>query len=419
MAQAQPAKEFLNTLFQIAVHAADPMKVLAGYLPPRPKGRLLVIGAGKASARMAEATHAHYGDCEGLVITRHDHARPSGDIKIIEAAHPVPDNAGLQATQQIWERTADLGADDLVIALISGGGSSLLCAPAKGLTLADKMQVNEILLASGLPIGEMNVIRQCLSAVKGGRLAAHIHPARVVNLLISDVPGDYPNLIASGPTVQSTASAQDALNIIEKHQLSLPASILQVLKNATFPRLSHNIETHIIAAPSQSLHAAAQHAINNGYDVQILGDALEGEARTLAAQHANMALELQAQQSSKTGRPILLLSSGECTVTKRGAGVGGPNAEYVLATILALGGAAGIHVISCDTDGIDGAAPVAGAYGGPKALAKAKALGLCPQTALDQNDAHSFFAKLDAQIITGPTFTNVNDFRAILIERCA
>lgn len=409
-------RSFLTDLFKAAVLEADPMRGLGAHLPPRPKGRMIVIGAGKASARMAEAAEMHYGPCEGLVITRYGHSRPCKGIEITEAAHPVPDAACVMATARMLDLISGLGPDDLVLALISGGGSSLLCAPAPGMSLVDKQAVNSALLQSGAPIGEMNILRKHLSRVKGGQLAAAAYPARVLALMISDVPGDDPRDIASGPTVAEESTAADALALCAKYALDLPPSVMRVLREGSgvIPvgdrRLSR-CENRIIAAPAQSLNAAADMARAHGVNVRILGDSLEGEARDLGQSHARMARQLQ----DGIKEPLLLLSGGECTVTRRGNGVGGPNAEYVLACALALDGAAGIHVLSCDTDGVDGAAEVAGAYAGPDLLAHAREQGLDPVQALAQNDAHGFFGMAGGQIVTGPTLTNVNDFRAILI----
>lgn len=417
-AQSDP-RRFLTDLFDAAVRVADPMHVVPRHLPQTPKGRLVVIGAGKASARMAEAVEAHYGPCNGLAITRYGYARPCKGIEIVEAAHPVPDAAGETATQRMLDLVSELGPDDLVLALVSGGGSSLLCAPRDGLTLDDKMAVNAALLASGAPIGQMNIVRKHLSRVKGGQLAAACHPARVLTLLISDVPGDDPAKIASGPTVGEATTPQDARRILERYGIQVPPSVHNVLEQpatvipANDPCLAR-AENRIIAAPSQSLAVAARIAEDAGVDVQILGDALEGEARDLGTKHAKIALDLQ--QRSGSSRPRLLLSGGECTVTRLGDGIGGPNAEYVLSAALELNGADGIHVMACDTDGVDGAAEIAGAYAGPKMLATAITSGLNPHKALAENDAHNFFEVTGGQIVTGPTLTNVNDFRAILIH---
>jgi hydroxypyruvate reductase len=410
-------KAYLTGLFHHAVSAADPMKVVAPHLPPKPDGRLLVIGAGKASARMAEAVEAHYGPCEGYVITRYGYARPTQRIEIAEAAHPVPDAAGEAATRHLLELVSNLTKDDTVIALISGGGSALLCAPIEGVSLDEKMALSAALLASGAPVSEMNTIRKRLSRVKGGKLAEAVHPARLITLMISDIPGDDPSLIASGPSVADTSSAAAALEIIDRRKIDLPDHLRAAINasvdgpregSAVFDRT----RSVIIAAPARSLNEAAQHA--GAVEVRILGDALEGEARDLATEHVNMALNMQ-RNMAQGDRPILLLSGGECTVTKRGDGVGGPNAEYVLAATVALNGAKGIHAIACDTDGVDGAAEVAGAFAGPETLAKAARIGTSARAALDTNNAHGFFEALGDQIVTGPTMTNVNDFRAMLI----
>ena len=408
-------RAFLTTLFEAAVARADPMLCLAEHLPPKPKGRLIVIGAGKASARMGEALEAVYGPCEGLIVTRYGYARPCKGIEIVEAAHPVPDEAGVLATQRILDLVRDLGPDDQVIALISGGGSALLCAPVDGLTLADKKTVNAALLASGMPISQMNIVRKQVSAVKGGKLAAAVYPAKLLTLTISDVPGDDPSEIASGPTVGSTATAAMALAALKQWKVALPDDIMQVITNSPAPiapndpRLSTS-ETRIIAASAQSLAAAAELA--GDIDVRILGDGIEGEARNLGQAHAALAIQIAAEKNTC---PVLLLSGGECTVTRRGNGIGGPNAEYVLAAGHALNGHPQIHVLACDTDGVDGAAEVAGAYAGPDMQDLAKAQRVCSQAALEENDAHSFFDKIGGQIVTGPTLTNVNDFRAILV----
>lgn len=412
-------KQFLTDLFTRAVAKADPMKMLGPFLPERPKGRLIVIGAGKASARMAEAAEAHYGPCEGYVITRYGYERPCSGIEIVQAAHPVPDQAGVRATRALLNRVSDLEPDDLVVALISGGGSALLCAPVDGVTLAEKQALNDQLLASGAPISDMNVIRKQLSKVKGGRLAAACYPAQLVSLLISDVPGDDPQLIASGPTVGNDSTPQQALDLLDKWGIDLAPHVRAAIGKQTGavtpddPRLASAI-TKIIAAPSKSLAVAAKEASAQGIEARILGDALEGEARDLGAQHARLALKLQAELGDGDP-PILLLSGGECTVTRTGNGIGGPNAEYTLAAAIALEGKAGIHVLACDTDGVDGAAEVAGAYAGPDVIERAAKAGVSAQKALANNDAHSFFAAADSQIITGPTLTNVNDFRAIYI----
>lgn len=408
-------RAFLTSLFEAAVARADPMVCLADHLPRKPKGRLIVIGAGKASARMGEALEAVYGPCEGLIITRYGYGRPCKGIEIVEAAHPVPDEAGVKATQRILDLVTDLGPDDQVIALISGGGSSLLCAPVAGLTLADKKTLNAALLASGMPISQMNIVRKQISAVKGGKLAAAVYPAKLLTLTISDVPGDDPSEIASGPTVGSMATSQMALAALSQWKVNLPDHIMQLIANApnpiapNDPRLTTS-KTRIVAAPAQSLAAAA--ALAGDCDVRILGDAIEGEARDLSQSQAALAVQIAA---GRNARPVLLLSGGECTVTRRGNGIGGPNAEFVLAAGNVLNSHPKIHVLACDTDGVDGAAEVAGAYAGPDMLELAKAHKVSSMSALEDNDAHTFFGRIGGQIMTGPTLTNVNDFRAILV----
>jgi glycerate 2-kinase len=413
------ADDLLRALFARAVEAADPMRCVPAALPDRPAGRVVVIGAGKASARMAEAVESAWGPCEGLVITRYGYARPTKGIEIVEAAHPVPDAAGQAATARMLEMLRGLGKDDFVLALISGGGSALLVQPAGGITLEENQQVNADLLASGAPIGEMNTLRKHLSLVKGGQLAAAAYPARMLALMISDVPGDDPAFIASGPTVGDASTPADARAVLEKWGITPPPSVAAVLAGETgvlapgAPGLSR-VENRVIAAPAQSLEAAAELARAQGCTVEILGDALEGEARHLAMEHARLALRRQAGLRPGDA-PLLLLSGGECTVTRRGDGVGGPNAEYVLALALSLRGAPRIHALACDTDGVDGAAEVAGAVIGPDTLARARAEGIDSGGVLARNDAHGFFAALGDQVVPGPTLTNVNDFRAILI----
>jgi hydroxypyruvate reductase len=406
--------ELLRALFDRAVEVADPMRTLGAALPPKPDGRVIVVGAGKASARMAEAVEAAWGPCEGLVITRYGYARPCRGIEIVEAAHPVPDAAGVAATERMLHLLTGAGEADFVLALISGGGSALLTAPAPGITLAEKQALTQALLASGAPIGEINGIRKEISAVKGGRLAAAAYPARMLALMISDVPGDDPGDIASGPTVGYNGDAARAVAALARWNVPPPAAIARFLAAGGDPirpddtRLSR-VENRIYAAPSQSLAAAAELAREAGFAVTLLGDSIEGEAREVARKHAARALDAAPG-------PRVILSGGELTVTRRGDGIGGPNAEYALALALALDGAPGIHAIACDTDGVDGAAEVAGAVIGPDTLTKARALGLSPEAALARNDAHGFFAAAGGQVITGPTLTNVNDFRAVLIE---
>ncbi|QYX56739.1 glycerate kinase [Roseovarius sp. SCSIO 43702] len=419
MTEISDIPEFLRALFDRAVEVADPMQSLAAALPQKPEGRLVVVGAGKASARMAEAVEAAWGPCEGLVITRYGYARPCERIEIVEAAHPVPDEAGAAATARMLELLETLGEGDTVLALISGGASALLTCPAGRITLAEKQSVNQSLLSSGAPIGAMNVVRKHLSRVKGGQLAAAAHPAEMVALLISDVPGDDPAMIGSGPTVGCESTAAEARAILERYGIDMPASVRAVLAGETGvvapgdARLE-KVENILYAAPSQSLAAAARMAEERGVEAVMLGDALEGEAREVARAQADLARRTRAEMT-RNAAPKLLLSGGELTVTRRGDGIGGPNAEFALALALALDGAEGIHAIACDTDGVDGAAEVAGAVIGPHTLGAARDQGIDAEEALARNDAHRFFDAIGAQVVTGPTLTNVNDFRAILV----
>ncbi len=413
------ARLLLRQLFHVAVATADPMARVPGALPPKPKGRVVVVGAGKASARMAEAVESVWGPSEGLVITRYGYQRPTKGIEIVEAAHPVPDQAGAAATMRMLELLRSLGKDDFVLALISGGGSALLCAPAGKITLTEKQAINSALLASGAPIDQMNIVRKHLSEVKGGQLAGAAFPARMLALMISDVPGDDPAFIASGPTVGDTSTPRDALAILEKFNIEIPDSVRRVLakKSGVLPpgaRELSRVENRIIAAPSQSLAAAAKLARTGGVTVRLLGDQLEGEARELARVQGKQALAIQRQL--KPGQePVLLLSGGECTVTRNGNGSGGPNAEFMLSAALTLAGTPNIYGLACDTDGVDGAAEVAGAIIDPTTLERAEKAGLDARSMLKNNDSHSFFKAIGDQVITGPTLTNVNDFRAFLI----
>ena len=408
---------FLRSMFGVAVAQADPMRCLAQHLGERPKGRVVVLGAGKASARMAEAVEMVWGACEGFVITRYGYARSCKGIEVVEAAHPVPDQAGVDATQRLLRIAQGLGTNDTCLMLISGGGSALLCAPAEGLTLADKQDLSAAMLASGMPIGDINGIRKELSSVKGGRLAAAVYPAKLRVLMISDVPGDQPGDIASGPTVGHEGNAELALQTLADWNVKAPASIAQFLHAGGDPLPADDlrlidVENIIVAAPSQSLAAAADVARKAGAMVRDLGDAIEGEARDLAVEQAAIAIQIA---DSSPEQPVLLLSGGECTVTRRGNGIGGPNAEFVLAAAVALKGHPKVHVLACDTDGVDGAAEVAGAIAGPTTLAMAEAIGISAEAQLAENNAHGFFEAVGGQVVTGPTLTNVNDFRAILV----
>ena len=414
------APHILRNLFDRAVAAADPMKTIFEHLPEKPSGRVVVIGAGKASARMAEAVEQVWNECDGIVVTRYGYGRPCKGIKIVEAAHPIPDETGVKATKKMLELIDGLGEDDFVLCLISGGASALLCAPSGTLTLAEKQHINHSLLASGAPINQINIVRKHLSAVKGGQLAAAAYPARMLSLILSDVPGDDIQFIGSGPTVGDTSTCQQALQIMYDYNISVSSNVIKHLETKSGVLVPQDIQLSkvqnvIFAAPSQSLQAATKMAKNNyGFEVINLGDALQGEAREVARQQAEQAMQIQNQLSDKD-KPVLLLSGGELTVTKNGNGIGGPNAEFCLALAISLDKQIGIFGLAGDTDGVDGAAEIAGAYVTPDTLDDAIKASISPKESLFQNDSHSFFGTIRGQIITGPTLTNVNDFRAILI----
>ena len=380
-----------------------------------------MIGAGKASAAMARAVEDHVaGPLEGLVVTRYGYGVRCDRIEIVEAAHPVPDASGTEAARRIREKVTGLNADDLVLCLISGGGSALLAAPAPGLTLADKQVVNKALLKSGANISEMNCVRRHLSSLKGGRLAAACYPARVVTLLISDVPGDNPFDIASGPTVADPTSCQDALTIIERYEIDVPAGVRKLLESGAGetlkpgdPRLARS-ETRMIATPQMALEAAARVARDAGVPAHILGDRLEGEACDVGTVMGGIALQV-ADRREPFAPPCVLLSGGETTVTVRGNGRGGRNVEFLLALGIALRGHPRIDALAGDTDGVDGLEEIAGAHLAPDSLERAWRKGINPHESLANNDAHGFFGALDDCVVTGPTLTNVNDFRAILV----
>ncbi len=417
--------DLLRRMFNAAIASAQPALCVPPHLPTLEslgRGRLVVIGAGKASAAMARAVEDHWkGPLSGLVVTRYGYGVPCQHVEIVEAAHPVPDAAGLAAAQRMLELVQGLTEDDLVLCLISGGGSSLLPLPAPGLSLAHKQDVNRALLKSGATISEMNCVRRHLSAIKGGRLALACHPARVLTLVISDVPGDDPVNIASGPTVADPTTCADALAIVRRYGIALPAAVHELLESGRGesvkpgdPRLAKN-QLRTIATPQMALDAAAAVAREAGYAAHILSDALEGESRDVGKVLAGIALQV-AQRGQPMLAPCVLLSGGETTVTVRGTGNGGRNVECLLSMALALGGNGCVYALAGDTDGVDGVAEIAGAQIGPDTLARAHALGLRPIDYLNNNDGHGFFGLLDDAVVTGPTLTNVNDFRALLIS---
>jgi len=412
----------LRQMFDAAVASAQPALCVPPQLPAPPRGRLIVVGAGKASAAMARAVEENWsGPLSGLVVTRYGYAVPCQHIEIVEAAHPVPDAAGMHAARRMLELVGGLREDDLVLCLFSGGGSALLPLPAPGLNLDLKQSMNRALLASGATIREMNCVRRHLSAIKGGRLAAASHPARMLTLLISDVPGDRPIDIASGPTVADPTTCADALAILRRYGIDLPGPVRELLESGRSesvkpgdPRLAR-AALRIIATPQMALEAAAGVARAAGITPHILGDAIEGEARDVGKIFAGMASQV-AERNQPFTAPCVLLSGGETTVTVRGKGRGGRNVEYLLSLAIALEGHPRIHALAGDTDGVDGGEEIAGAVLGPDTLARAWSLGLKPRDMLDNNDGHGFFTALGDSVITGPTLTNVNDFRAILIE---
>ncbi len=411
------ARRLLRDLLQAAIDSAQPSICVPPHLPPPPAGRTIVIGAGKASAAMARAVEAEWdGPLEGLVVTQYGYAVACERIEIVEASHPVPDAAGEAAAARILDFAAGAGADDLVLCLISGGGSALMPLPAAGLGLDDKQAVNRALLRSGADIAEMNCVRKHLSAIKGGRLAAAAAPARLVALLISDVPGDDPSVIASGPTVADPTTAADALAILEKYGIAEPAAALDHLRaggdetpKPGDPRLS-GTENVLVATPLMALEAAAAVARSAGVTPVILGDAIEGEARAVAKAQAD------AARAGGGSRPAVLLSGGETTVTVLGNGRGGRNVEYLLALALALDGDPGITALAADTDGIDGTEDNAGAFVTPDTLSRAVAAGIDPAARLADNDGYTVFEAIGDLLVIGPTLTNVNDFRAILVQ---
>ena len=417
----QDPRALLRAMFDAAIAAALPDKTLPAYLPKPPKGRTLVVGCGKAAASMAKAVEDHWpGELSGMVVTRYGYNVPTQRIEVVEAAHPVPDESGRKAAERMLNMVQGLSADDLVLFLVSGGGSALLSLPAPGLALADKQAINKALLKSGANITEMNCVRKHLSAVKGGRLAAACAPAKVITLAISDIPGDDPAVIASGPTVADATTFADAVAILEKYGITEPKAVVDHLRAAKEetpkpgdPRLAKT-ELYMVAAPQMSLEAAAETARKAGVTPVILGDAIEGEAREVAMVHAGIARQVK-RHGQPAKMPCVLLSGGETTVTVRGKGRGGRNAEFLLALAVALGGEAGIHALAGDTDGVDGTEDNAGAFITPDSLIRAAARKLDAKKMLADNDGYSFFSGLGDLVVTGPTLTNVNDFRAILI----
>ena len=412
----------LKAMFKAGVDAALPSLCVPAHLPKRPKGRTIIIGAGKASGAMARAVEdAWDGPLDGLVVTRYGYRVPTERLEVVEAAHPVPDAAGRAAAERIFKLVQGLSADDLVLCLISGGGSALLALPGPGITLEDKQAVNKALLASGATISEMNTVRKHLSAIKGGRLAKAAYPAQVVALMISDVPGDDPSIIASGPTVPDPSTNADALAIIAKYAIKVPDSVMACLRtNEETPKPGDpcfdRVENIMIATPQASLEAAAEVARQAGVTPVILGDSIEGEARDVALVHAGIARQC-ALRGQPQEPPCVLISGGETTITLKGKGKGGRNTEFLLALAIALQGMQGIYALAGDTDGVDGSEDNAGALIYPDTLARAETAGLNAKAMLADNDPYTFFKRLGDLLETGPTLTNVNDLRAILIEK--
>lgn len=415
-------RALLQTLFELAVERAQPALAVSRHLPQAPKGRTIVIGAGKASAQMARAFEKAWpGEITGLVVTRYGYGEKCERIEIVEAAHPVPDAAGFAAAKRLKEIVSGLTADDLVVALISGGGSALLPAPAEGLTLEDEQAINRALLASGAPIGVMNLIRNQFSTIKGGRLAALAAPARVATLVVSDVPGDDPALVASGPTISLAGTRADARKFAELYRLELPEAAKKLLASDENPApraddarfVGNSVVT--IASAALSLTAAAEEARKRGIAAAVLSDSIEGEARDVALVHAAIVKEI-AQRNQPFEKPVVLLSGGETTVTLRGKGRGGRNGEFLLSLAIALDGVEGVTTLAGDTDGIDGSEDNAGAFVDGTSARRMREAGVDPLAALANNDAYGAFEAIGDLFVTGPTGTNVNDFRAILIR---
>jgi hydroxypyruvate reductase len=414
-------RRFLLDLYQGALGAVSAEKCLPAFLPQPPAGRTLVIGAGKGAAAMAKAVEQHWpGELSGLVVTRYGHGADCKRIEVVEASHPVPDAAGQRAAQRMLDMVQGLSADDLVLCLISGGGSALLALPAEGVSLAEKQAINKALLKSGANISEMNCVRKHLSAIKGGRLALACAPARVVTLLISDVPGDDPGVIASGPTLPDPTSCADALAVLKKYAIDVPPQIRALLESGAVEtpkpgdaRFAANSQ-HVMATAQMALEAAAEVARKAGITPYILSDDMEGEARDIGIAHAALARQV-ARRGQPFAKPCVILSGGETTVTVRGNGRGGRNAEFLLSLAIALNGEPGVHAIACDTDGIDGSEDNAGALLAPDSIERAAQQGIRAKAMLENNDGYGFFSALDDLVVSGPTRTNVNDFRAVLI----
>jgi glycerate 2-kinase len=426
---AASSRQLLESLFRTAVAAAHPSQCLPPNLPePPPRGRLILLAAGKAAGSMTEAAEAHYlgrmpeDRLIGVAVTRHGYGRPTRKIAVVEAGHPVPDEAGLKGTERALALAEAAGADDLVLVLLSGGASANWIAPAAGITLAEKQAVTRALLRSGAAIGDMNTLRKHLSRIKGGRLARLAYPAKVVTLAISDVPGDDPSVIGSGPTVPDPTTLQDARNIVRRFGLDLPTAVGKALDDPAneSPKPGDKVFAgstyRIVARPADALKAAQARAEAAGYEAVVLGDRLQGEAREVAAEHARLAREFSAR-----GRRAVILSGGELTVTLRGNGRGGPNQEYSLALAIHLDGAPGISALAADSDGTDGGSgrpdDPAGAFVDPTTVARARAAGLDPAAFLADNDSTGFFNGIGDLFVPGPTFTNVTDFRAIVVDR--
>ena len=415
-------KPFLTSVFAAAVAAADPEKTIRAHLPAKPKGRTIVVGAGKGAAQMAAAFEKAWdGLLQGVVVTRYGYGAPTTRIEVIEAAHPVPDGNGLKASRRLLETVSGLSADDLVVALVCGGGSALLPAPAPGLTLADEIAVNEALLASGAPISAMNAVRKHVSTIKGGRLAAAAWPAKVVSLIVSDIPGDIPALVASGPTVPDEAGRAEALAAIADHGIKLPNAVMAHIETPaadapkpTDERFARN-EVHLIASAAVSLEAAAAEAGRQGIEAVILSDAIEGEAREVGSVHAAIAREVAARDRPFR-KPVLILSGGETTVTLRAKGKGGRNSEFLLSFAIGIYGVEVIDALAADTDGIDGSQDNAGAFCDGASVSRMRAAGVDAKAMLAANNAWTAFNAVGDLFVPGPTGTNVNDLRAILVR---